>query len=251
LLTYAAGLRASAIIWVSENLRPEHRAALDWLNEITREGFAFYGVELELLRVGNSPAAPRFNVVSTPNEFSKEAQEEVSEEPLSENRLTQLSFWTQYREYLEKNSKIIRPQKPSPQYWMYHPIGRSGCNLMSVASFFDSEANRFSGELRAEISLSGKDAKSIFSYLVHEKAGIEAEVGEPMHWYNPAGKQSARIYVRRSADISNREQWPDYFEWLKTKLEVLFHVFAPRIQAIDPTSSITEIGDADEVETAG
>lgn len=154
LLTYAAGLHASAIVWVSEDSRPEHRAALDWLNEMTRGGVAFYGLEVELLRIGNSPAAPRFNVISKPNEFSKEAQKSASEEDLSENRQTQLSFWTKYRDYLERNSKIIRPQKPSPQYWMYHPIGRSGCNLMSVASFWDSEANRFSGVLRAEVSLS-------------------------------------------------------------------------------------------------
>ena len=32
LITYAAGLDAGAVVWVSPQLREEHRQALDWLN---------------------------------------------------------------------------------------------------------------------------------------------------------------------------------------------------------------------------
>ena len=63
------------------------------------------------------------------------------------------------------------------------------------------------------------------------------------------GKQGARIYLRRNGDISNREQWPSYFEWLKTKLEALFQTFSPRLKAIDPTLPITEAGETEEFET--
>lgn len=47
LLTYAAGLEAVTIIWVAERFTEEHRAALDWLNQITGEKFAFIGLEKE------------------------------------------------------------------------------------------------------------------------------------------------------------------------------------------------------------
>ena len=41
LLTYAAGLQAVTIVWIALRLTEEHRAALDWLNEITDEKFRF------------------------------------------------------------------------------------------------------------------------------------------------------------------------------------------------------------------
>src|SRR5688500_16692480 len=54
LLTYAAGLQAATIVWVAGKVREEHRAALDWLNEITGERFNFFGLEIELWRIGDS-----------------------------------------------------------------------------------------------------------------------------------------------------------------------------------------------------
>jgi hypothetical protein len=41
LLTYAAGLDAVTIVWVASRFTDEHRAALDWLNKVTREGINF------------------------------------------------------------------------------------------------------------------------------------------------------------------------------------------------------------------
>ena len=73
LLTYAAGLQTVTIIWVAATFTDEHRAALDWLNEITDERFRFFGLEVELWRIGNSPAAPKFNIVSKPNEWARSA----------------------------------------------------------------------------------------------------------------------------------------------------------------------------------
>ena len=48
LITYAAGLKAVSIVWVSSLFTDEHRAALDWLNEITDTSIAFFGLEMEL-----------------------------------------------------------------------------------------------------------------------------------------------------------------------------------------------------------
>ncbi|GAI13697.1 unnamed protein product, partial [marine sediment metagenome] len=64
LMTYAAGLDAVTIIWIAQKFTEEHRAALDWLNGITDDTINFFGVVIELYRIGDSVPAPKFNLVS-------------------------------------------------------------------------------------------------------------------------------------------------------------------------------------------
>lgn len=71
LLTYCAGTDADVVIWIAETLNDEHVAALEWLNESTVAGVGFFGVELELLKIGNSLPAPHFKVLVQPNEWTK------------------------------------------------------------------------------------------------------------------------------------------------------------------------------------
>jgi len=52
------------IVWIAERFTDEHRAALDWLNEATRSEISFFGIEVELGRIGDPPPAPKFNVMS-------------------------------------------------------------------------------------------------------------------------------------------------------------------------------------------
>ena len=99
LITYAAGLRAVTIVWVANPFTEEHRAALDWMNDITDTRFNFFGLEIELSRIGNSPLAPKFNVVSKPNDWSKTVTEGVTRVELSETQQLQLDFWTAFRTY--------------------------------------------------------------------------------------------------------------------------------------------------------
>ena len=47
-LTYAAGLGAVTIVWIASKFTDEHRAALDWLNDITGTDIVFFGLEVEL-----------------------------------------------------------------------------------------------------------------------------------------------------------------------------------------------------------
>jgi hypothetical protein len=49
----------------------EHRATLDWLNERTDEKINFFGLEAELWRIGDSPVAPKFNMVCKPNDWTR------------------------------------------------------------------------------------------------------------------------------------------------------------------------------------
>ena len=54
------------MVWIAERFTDEHRAAIDLLNETTADDYNYFGVEIELLRIGNSDPAPRFNIVAQP-----------------------------------------------------------------------------------------------------------------------------------------------------------------------------------------
>ena len=73
ILTYAAGTDASSIVWIATSFREEHRQAIDWLNEQTRENIRFFGIELKVARIGTSLPAPLFNLVAQPNDSSRSA----------------------------------------------------------------------------------------------------------------------------------------------------------------------------------
>lgn len=60
LLTYAGGTNAVNVVWIADRFRPEHRAALDWLNERTDEGTRFFAVEISAVRIADSPWAALF-----------------------------------------------------------------------------------------------------------------------------------------------------------------------------------------------
>jgi len=107
LLTYASGLEAVKIVWIATKFTEEHRATLDWLNEITREDFHFFGLEIELWRIGDSPVAPKFNIVSKPNDWSNSVRENVDKD-LSDTKLMQLEFWTQFKDFLEEKGVSMR-----------------------------------------------------------------------------------------------------------------------------------------------
>ena len=96
LLTYAAGLKAVTIVWISPRFTEEHRATLDWLNEITDENFNFFGVEVQLFQIDDSPVAPHFSVISKPNDWSKTVKQ-IGSGQLSRTRQLQLDFWTDPR----------------------------------------------------------------------------------------------------------------------------------------------------------
>lgn len=67
ILIYAAGLdEVTTIVWIAASFKDEYLDVLDWLNRITNERFQFFGLQIELWRIGNSEPAPRLSIVAKP-----------------------------------------------------------------------------------------------------------------------------------------------------------------------------------------
>jgi hypothetical protein len=233
-ITYAAGLDALAIVWIARHFRQEHRAALDWLNSNTDTSLGFFGLEIELWRIDHSPAAPRFNVVSSPNEWVGTV--EAAGRKLSPTQEAQLAFWMEFKEYMEENS-TVQSGTVGPYSYMNHPIGKPGFQLTSVLSTYNSVSqSQSSGELRVDFYIKTADAKAKYAALEVRKDELQAQIsaggGEELHWYSKEDVQACRIFVRKDAQVTLRSDWPNQREWLRSRLELLDRVFRPVIAGL-------------------
>lgn len=137
IMTYASGLDAFTVIWIAENFTEEHRAALDWLNNITDENIEFFGIEIELSQIGNSSPAPMFNMVSKPNTWSKSIKKSSTNIQLTSTKIFQEQYWQGLKDYVETQKVSFRMQKALPQHWTNISIGKSNYKLCAIANSRD------------------------------------------------------------------------------------------------------------------
>ena len=191
LLTYAAGLKAVTVVWIADKFVDEHRAALDWLNDITDNRFNFFGLEVELWKIGDSPVAPKFNIVSKPNDWNREVTRQVTKiEGATETQQLQLEYWTAFHDYLTRQGSSLRPRRPLPTSGLHVTIGKTGIWLAAIASFRDtSKQSRSSGEIRVELVLQRKELKPYFDSWLEEKETVEQAMGKPLNWQEHTEKR--------------------------------------------------------------
>lgn len=229
LLTYASGLKAVTIIWVSTHFTEEHRSALDWLNNITDDQFKFFGLEVELWQIGDSPVAPKFNIVSKPNDWSRsvgQAARQIETGTLTDIKAAQLEFWTQLAEKLKENSHI-RPQKPMPQHWAVFRIGRSGFHMSGLHNTRDKC-------IGVELYINHQNAKDFYNQLYAQKNDIEAEIGHELIWKELPNKSASRIILYlRDVDPMDRSRWDEYQDWLIKYIEAFDRAFRNRIRNLE------------------
>lgn len=231
LLTYASGLEAVTIIWIAAKFTEEHRSTLDWLNRITDESFRFFGLEVELWRIQQSPPAPKFNIVSKPNDWSHsvaQAARAIDDSELSETRIAQRNYWAALNGVLdEEHGPISGHRKPQPQSWMTYSIGRSGFSLGATMI-------RPRRQVRTELYISCPLAKTYFGLLRLQKADIEKELGFALEWEELPLKRDCRIssYLD-DVDPENEADWPRQHLWLAKHLNAMHRVLVNRVRALN------------------
>jgi hypothetical protein len=229
LLTYAAGLDAVTIIWIARNVRDQHRAALDWLNNVTEEKINFFGIEIELWKIADSPAAPKFSLVSKPNDWSKIVSRMAKRDgELTETQQLKLEYWTALAEYLDEHDSRVRPRTPQPRSWMSFAVGRSGCHV-------SANMNTRAPFLRVLLYLKNRaDGRSLFHLLKEEQEAIESEIGEPLEWLERPDKESCFIQYKWEADPTDRENWSRQHGRIRELADAFHRVFSPRLKQLDP-----------------
>lgn len=116
IITYASGYDAEIIIWIVENAREEHTRAIDWLNEHTDEDINFFLIQMELWKIGDSPIAPKFQLISQPNDWARVVKDSAKQTGLSNTKVLQLEFWDKFKEYVKNEKSKLRLRDTRPRH---------------------------------------------------------------------------------------------------------------------------------------
>lgn len=226
IITYASGFDAETIIWIVKDVRDEHKQAIDWLNENTNEKVRFFAINIELWKIGDSDLAPKFNVISKPNNWSKALKKTSSgtgQGKVTDLKMLQLEFWTALNEYFNGNEATVNTRTPRPQHWYDLSLG---CGQKAYLSLV---VHKRDGYCSVEVYI--PSSKELFSHLEQQKQEIESESGVQFEWMQLPDKQASRIIVKQTGfNLQDTDAWSSHHQWLLRTIEKIKPIFVKRIQ---------------------
>jgi hypothetical protein len=235
LLTYASGLDAAIIVWLAPRFRDEHRQVLDWLNGHTVEGIDFFGVELELLRIDDSPPAPHFKLVAQPNEWAKTTREATAGagQPSVLALRYQRFFETVLAGFKQQRPNLTSASRVGPQSWFGFSAGRTGF------AFNWSIAN--GNRARVELYIDTGDqtsSKAFFDALKLNEAQLAASLGGELAWERLDSRRASRLATYRSVpEDPSLEENAELQRWAIATMVRWNDVLRPLIKQLAPVSA--------------
>jgi hypothetical protein len=226
LITYLTGMGAKAAIWIVSDPRPEHVAAVAWLNESSSA--AFYMVKVEAVRIGESPAAPLFTLIVGPSEETKDVGQTKKE--IAERYGIRKRWWTTLIERSALVNKLHAHITAGEYSWIGASSGIRGLGLNYVVT---------QDECAAELYIDrGKDAeeenKAIFDQLFAHKAEIDAAFGESLSWERLEGKRACRIRHTQTGGgyRSPEDKWPAIQDAIIKDMDRLEKALRPHLKQL-------------------
>ncbi|MDD9997295.1 MAG: hypothetical protein OXQ89_06075 [Rhodospirillaceae bacterium] len=205
-LTYLAGLKAKTIVWIAPAFREAHRSAIGWLNENTVDDFAFFAVRLRVVRIGDSPFAPVFEVVEKPNAWERRLGQRANAAE-SELSLLRQRFWDRY---LKKHPGTFEPARVS-NVWL--PMLSDGSVILSMYV-----ASKTSGMFVR--GPRGTDGKALARFMDRHVAAFERVFG---------ASQSSRgghyFLTHIGIPIREEERWDELIDWMHAQHQCYVEVF--------------------------
>lgn len=235
LLTYAAGEDAHVVIWIARRFLDEHRAAVDWLNRTTDVGRSFFAIEVGAVKIGNSLPAPRFQVVSKPNDWQK---------TVAAIRAGSAAEDTFYYAFYEKLRNALAATGRYPKLGAVQP--RPFWSPFRVKSnlYYQFSWSRTSFNVGLYIALGSPEFnEAVFRELEKSRPAIDAGTGAILVWDFKEGRQRQQVWTEIRG-LENREQ-PETTEraisWAITALNAVFRALdAPVREALERVENRTE-----------
>jgi hypothetical protein len=200
IMTYLAGLEAHTVIWIAPAFREPHLSAIRWLNQHTADGFSFIAVKARVVRIGDSPFAPIFEVVEKPDGWGRALKKKAAAVAGSGFEAKE-KFWLSMTEsYPDLVAEGMNPGRLSNSW-----ITLVEEPKLNVSLFV---AQRSTGAfIRGH---HGADAAVVHSILDDHRSALEPGLGQPL-----TPSETGRFFVTQiDKGYLNEADWPMIQSWL-------------------------------------
>lgn len=184
-------------------------------------------MKMELWQIDNSPVAPKFHVISAPNNWEKSVRG-----GMTQRRQYQLQFWDTFRDFCQKRNSAFSLRKSSPNKW--YPLGSigTGPKLCGLNLNVDVDEPKVGCEVHIP------NNKLLFDYLERKRVEIERELGS-LEWHNPLDTRRCRIGVSKEFEVIGSPEFGKYdeaFRWLLDTAENFKRVFSAYLSGYNPST---------------
>jgi Domain of unknown function (DUF4268) len=225
LLTYSSVLGAAVVVWISETIRPEHKSAIDFLNQNLKDSLRLYALEASLVKIDDSKPAFLLNVVCQPTEPTITGPEGLQQ--ISETGEKYRTYFQGLIDELREKHKFTNARVAQPQNW--YSFASENSKIYKYGTSFAG-----GGKVRSEIYLDCGDKlenKQIFDCLSAQNEQVEQEFGTKLSWERLDDKRACRIVAYRDGNIdADTEELAEIRKWVIEKLLKLKAIFPKRIE---------------------
>lgn len=226
ILTYAVGVDAKTIIWVSPEPRTEHVEVIHWLNEVTPLDMRWYLFKLEAVKIGESAVSPLFSQIAGPSQEIKTLGSE--KKVIAERHHQRVEFWANLLAVLNEKTHIFRNISPTHDNWISGSTGFSGFYHNIII-----RKNSASIQLVVEKNGNTQLNKKMFDALHEHKQEIEAAFGLPLNWRRMDEQISSRIqYDLATLGLEDRSTWTEGMKDIAERFMLWDGIFKERIKAL-------------------
>ncbi len=235
LLTYAAGKEARVLIWITPEIREEHRSALEWLNRFTIDEIAVFGVEVRVVKIGDSAPVPEFRPIIAPNGWQRRQRRQRRATGSSQNWAG--SNADLYQEFFQPVFDSLREsgvtdKRRSFRHYTQHFPSNSGLERVEYAlAFLPREGGLASVQVMMRRG-GAVDHEAIFEALMVEQGQIEAALPGRWSWESRSDWSAARAIRPGHITDSTPDALADIREWMIDLLPRFMAEFEPRLSAI-------------------
>ena len=232
LITYLTAMGARTAVWIVSDPRPEHVAAVTWLNEAA--SVEFYMIKVEAVRIGTSPAAALFTLIVGPSKETKEIGRAKKER--AERYDLRKQWWSTLIDRSAAISKLHAHITPGEYSWIGASSGVRGLNWNYTV---------WQDECGAELYIDrGKESDlenvSIFEQLLSHRDDIEKAFGKSLKWEELEGRRACRIGYRsiEGGYRTPEESWPSIQDGLVRNMDKLTKAIGPWLGELQLTGAI-------------